>query len=94
MKATFRIALAAAALLGASAASAAGNPLDPGFYQGHPAVQATPGTSTDEKPYVDSRNPLHPTFGLSEARFEGTAKTTGEAYRDTNNPLYPGFVRQ
>jgi hypothetical protein len=69
------------------------NPLHPSFYwDAAPKVQVM---TSDAKPYVDSRNPLHPTYGhvASGSNWQPAVSAMGTAYRDSNNPLHPSFVR-
>jgi hypothetical protein len=51
--------------------------------------------TSDAKPYIDSRNPLHPTYGHTAigSSWQSAVSATGMAYRDSNNPLHPSFVR-
>jgi hypothetical protein len=69
------------------------NPLHPGFYWD--AAPNVPAMTSDVKSYIDSRNPLHPTYGhaASGSNWQSAVGPMGMAYRDSNNPLHPSFVR-
>jgi hypothetical protein len=72
--------------VGAFAAS--GNPLDPTYYIGQPAVTVSAGSNA---PYVDAANPLTPSYHKGETvQFVGTASTAkSQPYVDSANPLTP-----
>ena len=77
----------------AAAQAGAGNPLQPNFYwNSAPEAQAM---NSDAKPYVDSRNPLSPTYAhvTVDPKWQAAADSMGPGYRDSNNPLHPSFKR-
>jgi hypothetical protein len=85
----------AIAVIGAAAQANAGNgnPLDPNFYwRAAPKVQPV---TSDAKPYVDSRNPLHAAYPRVKgvAVWQRAVAPTGRGYRDSTNPLHPSFER-
>ena len=77
----------------AAAQAGADNPLQPSYYWGNtPEAQAM---NSDAKPYVDSRNPLSPTYAhvTVDPKWQAAADSMGPGYRDSNNPLHPSFKR-
>lgn len=73
--------------------NAAANPLSPS-YQKFNVTVVTPATGETVR-YVDSANPLTPTFTRSAeaGNWVATALPTDQRYRDTVNPLHPRFKR-
>lgn len=69
------------------------NPLHPSFYWD--AARNVQAMTSDVKPYIDSRNPLHPTYGrvAGDSNWQPAVGSSGLSYRDSNNPLHPSFVR-
>ena len=82
--------VASAAVFVVAAAHAAINPLEPGYYQGKPAHEAT--ADAQAARYVDN-SPLAPTYfeGRPAVRFEATAAQISRPYVDGNNPLDPSY---
>ena len=77
----------------AAAQAGDGNPLHPSYYWGNtPEAQAI---NSDAKPYVDSRNPLSPTYAhvTVDPKWQAAAHSMGPGYRESNNPLHPSFKR-
>lgn len=77
----------------AQAIAGTGNPLHPSYYWGKaPQAQAV---NSDAKPYVDSRNPLSPTYAhvATDPKWQAVAHSMGPGYRDSRNPLHPSFKR-
>ncbi len=69
------------------------NPLSPSFQKYNVTITAP--ASADAARYVDSANPLTPTFARSgdNSKWDTTTLRTEQLYRDTANPLHPGFKR-
>jgi hypothetical protein len=89
-------AVVAVMIAGASQASAQqqDNPLHPAYFANKSAaVNITP--NPHNKPYADSRNPLHPSYvQAGDTAWRGAAATTQDvAYFDAHNPLHPAFAR-
>ena len=89
--------VAAIAILGATSLANAenshDNPLHPRYYH---SMNAAPSVVSDENaaPYVDSRNPLSPSFGRADTGdWITTGVTTCVPYTDSRNPLSPRFKR-
>ena len=82
---------AVGAILAATVAHAAVNPLEPGYYQGQPARAAA--ADIQATSYVDTANPLTPTFyeGKPTVAFQATAARTDRPYVDSSNPLDPSY---
>ena len=73
--------------------NATANPLSPSYQKFNVTVVA-PATGEIVR-YVDSANPLTPTFTRSgeAGKWVATAVRVGQLYRDTANPLHPSFKR-
>ena len=70
------------------------NPLHPSYYQSVYAAPSTLIMDSNAAPYVDSRNPLSPSFGRANtADWITTTDTTYVPYIDSRNPLSPRFQR-
>ena len=72
--------------LSAVAAQAGDNPLQPNYFWGNAAA----GQQSAGERYVDTRNPLNPSY-YSKAAWEATAQTA--AYIDERNPRYPFYKK-
>ena len=80
--------LATAAFAGMISTAQAADPLHPSYYAAKAkAMKVIAGTG---EAYVDSRNPLHPTFGR-KAEWQMVAQGSVEHYIDSRNPLHPSF---
>ena len=73
--------------------NAAANPLSPS-YQKFNVTVVTPATGETVR-YVDSANPLTPTYTRSgeAGNWVATTLNADQLYRDTANPLNPSFKR-
>ena len=87
--------IAGLSLIAVSALSSAAeiNPLSPSYQKFNVSVAAP--SSGEAARYVDSRNPLAPTFSRSgeTANWVATNLRADQLYRDLANPLHPSFKR-
>lgn len=86
------IATVATLSLNGYAAERQNNPLHPAYYPERVGIEfdVMPGQR-----YLDTRNPLHPTFAKTTFNTEWmtTGMAGGKAYVDSRNPLHPAFKR-
>ena len=83
----------AAASLNAYAGDRQTNPLHPSYYAERVTLDLPVHAGT---PYVDFRNPLHPTFARNDSEVEWIATKQGDVapYVDTRNPLHPSYKKR
>jgi hypothetical protein len=69
--------------------AAQSNPLDPSYYADQASAPAQ--VTADGANYVDSRNPLYPSYVHSgqASQWNATDASAGQAYVDRSNPLHP-----
>jgi hypothetical protein len=70
------------------------NPLHPSYFAAK-SVGINPISIAGGSRYVDSHNPLHPTFARAgdASKWHVTRVASSRAYIDVNNPLHPKFTR-
>jgi hypothetical protein len=70
------------------------NPLHPSYYQPIYVAPAAQTNNSDAAPYVDSLNPLSPSFVRTKiTEWVSTGGMISAPYVDSSNPLSPRFQR-
>ena len=97
MKATnlMKVSLIAASLLGATAANAASNPLEPRYYAEKFAASAPMIVTAATTIYRDVNNPLSPGYGrvAGDYAWIPSSDMVLRIYDQSANPLHPSFRR-
>ena len=88
-----KTAVAITVLTGATLVQAVNNPLEPNYFANKFGAAAPVTDQGTAQAYVDSNNPLSPSFGrVSQAAWVQTGDVSVAAV-DSTNPLHPSFKR-